>query len=118
MPAGGLFSTAEDVARFCQMVLNGGLAHGKRYLSEEAVQQMTSKQTGNEIKDGYGFGWSVGNGLFGHGGAFATNMTVDRNRGLILIYMVQHSGFPKDGAKAFDLFKEVAIEEFGGAAGN
>ena len=47
MPAGGLFSTAADVARFCQMILNGGVLDGKRYLSEAAVQQMTRKQTGD-----------------------------------------------------------------------
>ena len=47
MPAGGLFSTAADVGRFCQMVLNGGTFDGKRYLSEAAVKQMTSKQTGD-----------------------------------------------------------------------
>ena len=57
MPAGGLFSTAADVARFCQMVLNGGEFDGKRYLSEAAVKQMTSKQTG-DLDNGYGLGWS------------------------------------------------------------
>ena len=50
MPAGGLFSTAADVGRFCQMVLNGGVFDGKRYLSEAAVKQMTSKQTGDAVK--------------------------------------------------------------------
>ena len=33
MPAGGLFSTASDVDRFCQMMLKGGVFQGKRYLS-------------------------------------------------------------------------------------
>src|ERR1700730_12075761 len=28
MPAGGLFSTAADVGRFCQMILNGGTYKG------------------------------------------------------------------------------------------
>ena len=56
MPAGGLFSTAATSARFCQMILNGGDFEGKRYLSEAAVKEMTSKQTGDALKDGYGFG--------------------------------------------------------------
>ena len=60
MPAGGLFSTAEDVSKFCRMVLNGGTFEGKRILSESAVKQMTSKQTPESIKDGYGLGWSTG----------------------------------------------------------
>ena len=57
MPAGGLFSTAVDVSRFCQMIHGRGVFHGKRYLSEAAVAQMTSKQTGDSITEGYGLGW-------------------------------------------------------------
>jgi CubicO group peptidase (beta-lactamase class C family) len=113
MPAGGLFSTAADTARFCQMVLNGGTWGGKRYLSEEAVRQMTSKQTGDAVKDNYGLGWSTG-GTFGHGGAHATNMTIDPRRGLITVWMVQETGgFPKDGARAQDAFRRAAQEKFG-----
>ena len=112
-PAGGYFSTAQDMARFCQMILNGGVFEGKRYVSEAAVRQMTSKQTGESLKDGYGFGWSTGDEGCGHGGAYATNMTLDRKRGLILIYMVQHAGFPGDRGKGFDTFKQAAREAFG-----
>jgi CubicO group peptidase (beta-lactamase class C family) len=41
MPAGGLFSTARDLARFCQMILNEGVFEGKRYLSRAAVAELT-----------------------------------------------------------------------------
>ena len=73
MPAGGLFPTAADVGRFCQMVLNGGELNGKRILSEAAVKQMTSRQTAETLKESYGFGFSTGGGTFGHGGAYSTN---------------------------------------------
>jgi CubicO group peptidase (beta-lactamase class C family) len=112
MPAGGLFSTAADVARFCQLVLNDGVLDGKRYLSEAAVQQMTSRQTGEQLKESYGFGWSVSAEGCGHGGACATNMTIDRQRGLILVWMVQHSGFPGNGGQAQDVFRKAALERF------
>ena len=64
MPAGGLFSTAADVAAFCQMLLNGGTHAGKRVLSEDAVRQMTSTQTGDLLnkgkgENGYGLGLST-----------------------------------------------------------
>ncbi len=39
---GGLMSTAEDYARFCQMLLNGGELDGARLLSRKSVQLMTS----------------------------------------------------------------------------
>jgi CubicO group peptidase (beta-lactamase class C family) len=113
MPAGGLFSTAEDVGRFCQMMLNGGVFKGQRLLSEEAVKQMTSKQTGEGIKVGYGLGWSTGGGTFGHGGAYATNMTIDTKRGLITVFLVQHAGFPGDGGQSHAAFKKAAEEQFG-----
>jgi len=112
MPAGGLFSTASDVARFCQMILNGGTLDGRRYLSEAAVKQMTSKQTPSGVKEKYGFGWSTGDGEFGHGGAYATNMTVDKQHGLIFIWMVQHASLPGDGAKSQDAFMQAAKAAF------
>ena len=112
MPAGGLFSTAADLTRFCQMVLNGGELDGKRYLSEAAVKQMTTKQTGDVVKDNYGLGWSTG-GTFGHGGAYATNMTIDPKRGLITVWMVQHAGFPGNGGKSQGVFRKAAEELFG-----
>jgi CubicO group peptidase (beta-lactamase class C family) len=116
MPAGGLFSTAADVGRFCQMVLGGGTFNGKRYLSKEAVKQMTSKQTPAALKVGYGLGWSTGGDTFGHGGAYATNMTVDARRGLILVWMVQQAGgFPRDGGKSQAAFRKAAEELFGKA---
>jgi len=112
MPAGGLFSTASDVGRFCQMILAGGVYNGKRYLSESAVAQMTSRQTSDSIKESYGLGWSTGGSTFGHGGAYSTNMTIDSKRGLITVFMVQHAGFPKDGAKSQDAFKQAAYKQF------
>ena len=113
MPAGGLFSTAQDVAKFCQMVLSGGEFGGKRLLSESAVRQMTQKQTGDSLKEGYGLGWSTGGGTFGHGGAYSTNMTIDPKRRLITIFMVQHSGFPGDGNKSHGAWKQAAEQRFG-----
>jgi CubicO group peptidase (beta-lactamase class C family) len=113
MPAGGLFSTAFDVCRFCQMILNGGEIDGHRYVSESAVKQMTAKQTAETLKDGYGLGFSTGGGNFGHGGALATNMNIDSNRGLITIFLVQHSGFPGDGKNAGGAFRKAAEKIFG-----
>jgi CubicO group peptidase (beta-lactamase class C family) len=115
MPGGGLFSTASDVGIFCQLLLNGGLHKGKRLLSEDAVKQLTSKQTGDAVKDNYGLGLSVGGDWFGHGGAYSTNMNVDVKRGLITVWMVQHAGFPGDGGKSQGAFKKAAEDLFGGA---
>jgi CubicO group peptidase (beta-lactamase class C family) len=112
MPAGGLFSTAADVARFCQMMLNRGELDGRRYLSEAAVAQMTTRQTPDTVKEKYGLGLSIGDGEFGHGGAYATNMTIDPQHGLVFVWMVQHAGFPGDGEKSRDAFMQAAKTAF------
>jgi CubicO group peptidase (beta-lactamase class C family) len=114
VPAGGLFSTAADVGQFCQMVLNGGAYGGRRYLSEAAVREMTSKQTG-ALKEGYGLGWSTGGGTYGHGGAYSTGMTVDPGRGLVTVFLVQHAGFPKGGEGSQAAFRRAAEARFGKA---
>ena len=112
MPAGGLFSTAQDVAVFCQMCLNNGEYKGKRYVSASAVKEMTMRQTPKELKQSWGLGFTANDGVYGHGGAFATNMSVDSKRGLITVWMVQHNGFPKDGAKAQGAFRSTAEKLF------
>jgi CubicO group peptidase (beta-lactamase class C family) len=113
MPAGGLFATAEDVGIFCQMMLNGGMFKGKRYLSEDAVKELTKKQTAKGIDTGYGLGFSTGGGTFGHGGALATDMSIDSKRGLIYVWMVQHAGFPGNGGQSRGAFRKAAEDEFG-----
>lgn len=112
MPAGGLFSTAPDIGRFCQMILNGGQWEGKRYLSETAVKEMTSRQTPAALKQSYGLGWATGGDSFGHGGAYATNMSIDPVRGLVMVFMVQHTGSP-DVGKLNGAFIAAARDTYG-----
>ncbi|WP_166647274.1 serine hydrolase domain-containing protein [Prosthecobacter fusiformis] len=112
MPAGGLFSTAKDVGVFGQMILNGGEWNGHRYISKESLEAMTSRQTPAAVARSYGLGWAVDSDSVGHGGAFATNLSVDKKHGLVLVYLVQHSGFPGEGKKALGAFKSRAIKAF------
>ena len=113
MPAGGLFSTAEDTATFCRMLLNGGELNGERYISETALAELSRKQTPDSIKNGYGLGFSVGGDSFGHGGAHATKMDIFPEQGIAVIWMVQHGGFPGEGKNAHGVFKNWAIQKFG-----
>jgi CubicO group peptidase (beta-lactamase class C family) len=127
-PAGGYFSTAADMGRFCQMLLSGGEWGGQRYVSENALRHMTCCQTKELLgKDGngYGLGFSVSGrpyradgpapaGSFGHGGAYATNMRVDAVRSLVTVWMVQHAGYPgPDGGKIEPAFRKAAEDAFG-----
>lgn len=111
MAAGGLFATAADMSQFYRMLAGGGELDGRRYLSEEAVTTMTSKQTG-DLPNQYGFGFSTGDRV-GHGGAYSTNSYLDKKQGVILIWLVQHAGFPGQGSQAQEAFRRAAIERFG-----
>lgn len=115
IPAGGLFSTADDVARFCQMMLNKGAFGGKRYLSEESVRLITTKETGNAVSESYGFGWHVGDGYFEHSGAYKTDMKVDAKSGLILVFLVQHANdwSTQERQQLIDALEQKAIAALG-----
>jgi CubicO group peptidase (beta-lactamase class C family) len=68
---GGMVSTLNDLARFTQMVLNGGKLGGKQYLSPKAFDLMTTDQVGPASgvdRDyfyfpGDGFGYGLGFGV-------------------------------------------------------
>jgi CubicO group peptidase (beta-lactamase class C family) len=113
MPAGGLFSTADDVGQFCRMLLNRGELDGKRVLSEAAVAELSKRQTPSTLKESYGLGFAVGPDWFGHGGAHATNMDIRPEQGLATVWMVQHAGFPGMGGQAQGVFRNWALSEFG-----
>jgi CubicO group peptidase (beta-lactamase class C family) len=113
MPAGGLYSTAADVAKFCQMLLNGGVLNGKRYISEAALKQLQTKQTGEGL-NAYSLGFSLNDTAFGHGGAHATHMTIDPAKGIVMVFMVQHTGGWRtdDGKKILPAFQAAAAARF------
>jgi CubicO group peptidase (beta-lactamase class C family) len=92
IPAGGLFSDAFDVARFCQMLLDGGAFQGKRLLSEKAVAAITHKETPPNVHTPYGFGMYEETDGFRHGGALKSEMYVDTQHGLVRIFMIQKTG--------------------------
>ena len=94
MPAGGLFSTAADLAPLLPDGAQRRRASTASATSPEtAVKQMTSKQTARRPQ-GRATAWAgpPAAARFGHGGAYATNMTIDPKRGLITVFMVQHAG--------------------------
>jgi CubicO group peptidase (beta-lactamase class C family)/poly(3-hydroxybutyrate) depolymerase len=128
-PNGGLFSTAPDYARFCQMVLRAGELGGKRYLKPETVKLMTTVQTGDlktgfTTGNGWGLGWCVvrepqgitavlSPGTFGHGGAYGTQAWIDPTAKRVYILMVQRANFPNsDASDVRKGFQEAASEAF------
>jgi CubicO group peptidase (beta-lactamase class C family) len=99
----GLLSTAEDYARFLQMLENGGELDGVRILSPKTVEIMTVNQVGDLYDtwgQGFGLGFWVTNdlgktgemgsvGAFGWGGAYFTTYWVDPVERLVAVFMTQ-----------------------------
>lgn len=107
---GGLFSTTHDILRYGMMLANNGELAGKRYLSFAAIGELRKEQTGS-TKVNYSLGYHLRNGMFGHDGAYGTDLSVNPKTGMIAIFMVQCTS--GDQWKARDAFLEKAAEAFG-----
>ena len=114
--AGGLYSTAGDYARFCQMLLNGGRLDGASILGRKTVDMMMRNHLTlldppvNQFGPAEGFGlggyvvldvarWgvAVSPGLYGWSGAASTTYFIDREEDLYAIALMQHIPNEKPG---------------------
>lgn len=85
----GLFATADDVARYCRMILAGGMGARGRVLAPASVALMTSNQSPpwSRARRGLGFDIDTGYsaprgdlfpvGSFGHTGFTGTSLWID-----------------------------------------
>ncbi len=113
IPGSGLFSTAVDMAHFCQMYLNNGVYDGKTLLTPASVQALTTKETPPNVKTQYGYGWATDHDTYSHGGSFHTFMHVWPQKGLITIFMTQiESNWPKGGEVIIPHFQDLALSTF------
>lgn len=116
----GLFSTADDMGRYCRMMLNGGTLDGRRILSEMTVREMTR---GRCLPDGtgcrgYGFDVSTGyssargnlfeaGSTYGHTGFTGTMFWVDpHHRGYVVL--LTNAVHPDGKGTVIDLRRRVA----------
>ena len=134
---GGLYSTASDYARFCQMLLHGGTFKGHRYLSTSAMKFLMNPQTSDlptgffqsEVygQRGTNYGWGIATcilrtphegvpemlspGTYGHGGAWGTQAWIDPVKGVAYVLMVQRSNFPNsDASEVRRAFQQAAVD--------
>ena len=85
IPAGGVWSTAEDMQRFMRLLLNEGSATGEQIISQTAINQMLSTQfTGHSLLTGYSLGMEEQR--FGVIRAFSKGGAVPGFRSILIIY--------------------------------
>ena len=115
----GLFTTAADLSRFAQMMLNGGKLNGRRIFKSETVQLMTSVHTPKGMKAKRGLGWDIdspyssprGNhfkiGGYGHTGWTGGSLWIDPATRTIVILMTSRT-HPDGRGNVIALRREVA----------
>ena len=106
---GGLFSTASDYARFCEMLLEGGQFNGVRLLAPRTVEMMRTNHVMPEplktMRAGTGWGLDfsvvmdaaeagepVSNGTYSWYGIAGTWFWIDPVKDLAFVGMIQHTG--------------------------
>ena len=95
----GLFSTANDLAIYCQMILNGGSYGGVRVLSPLTVAQMTRPRIVSSSGNTRGLGWDINTsystnrgelfplGSFGHTGFTGTSIWIDPASEMFVVFL-------------------------------
>jgi CubicO group peptidase (beta-lactamase class C family) len=106
---GGLFSTTHDIIRYGLMLANDGELEGKRYLSHASMDELRKEQTGT-TKVNYSLGYHLRNGMFGHDGAYGTDLSVNPATGMVAVFMVQCTSGDQWAAR--DAFLKEATKVF------
>jgi uncharacterized protein YbbC (DUF1343 family)/CubicO group peptidase (beta-lactamase class C family) len=95
----GLFSTADDLAIYCQMILNGGRYREARILSPLSVAEMTRPRIVSENGWTRGVGWDINTsfssnrgdlfplGSFGHTGFTGTSLWLDPASRMFVVFL-------------------------------
>jgi serine-type D-Ala-D-Ala carboxypeptidase len=114
----GLFSSADDLAVFAQMMLNKGSFKGVRILSPLGVEKMTSVYLRAEFS-GRGLGWDLdsayatnqgdlfGENSYGHTGYTGTSIWIDPDTQTFVIFLTNRV-HPNDKGKILSVRSKIA----------
>lgn len=95
----GLFTTADDLAMYAQMILNGGEYRGARILGPMTVAEMSRPRMVTETGGSRGAGWDINTsfstnrgdvfplGSFGHTGFTGTSIWIDPASNMFVIFL-------------------------------
>lgn len=105
----GLFSNAEDLAKLCQVMLNGGGYGNDTFFSQEIIDEFTAAKNSEDIDWGLGwwrkdnndtstrianFGAESGDGTYGHTGWTGTITIIDPVNNIVVVYLASTKNSP------------------------
>lgn len=114
----GMFGTAADVGRFCELILNRGRYRGRPLLSEESVRAMTTDQCGGNVGVRRGFGFDIespysaprgrrlSRSSFGHTGWTGVSLWIDPESDAYVVLLT--NAIHPDGHKDLKEFRSDA----------
>ncbi|MEN8905308.1 MAG: serine hydrolase domain-containing protein [Clostridiales bacterium] len=86
----GVFSNTEDLAKFCSMLMAGGVYKGKRIIDENLLKESLSNNTIG-LNDNRGYGWvnyiEEDSNYFGHTGFTGTGMWLNLKKDMFVILL-------------------------------
>ena len=115
-PAGGLYTSANDLGQLLALVMNGGEADGNRLLQAASIDAMLAKQTfpGLVEKSGEGIFWTYSSsGLIGHDGGdhgVNTGMFYNPETGIGIVVLT-NSGPAHSASPLYTLIRQITTGE-------
>ncbi len=123
----GLFSSAQDLARFARLMLDRGTLDGRKILSERAVKLMTSPFISRNGTVARGLGWDIDSpysapkgrlfseASFGHTGYSGSSIWIDPKQDLFVIMLTNRLNYRN--SRQFNQLRSdistIAVAEFG-----
>jgi CubicO group peptidase (beta-lactamase class C family) len=112
----GMFSSARDLARFAQMLLNGGEYGGRRFINANTIAQFTRRQSESSSR---ALGWdtpsansSAGDYFsttsFGHTGFTGTSIWMDPEQDVFVILLTNRVNPTRANQKVGPLRRALA----------
>lgn len=125
----GMFSTAADLANFCQMMLSGGIWEKRRLLPESVVNDFTRRSQLPQFP-GRGFLWEVEESsihrptllsprAYGHSGYTGQSVWVDPVKGIFILVLTNRTAIADHYAKKPEQYRararigDAALRELG-----
>jgi CubicO group peptidase (beta-lactamase class C family) len=123
----GLFSTADDLAVFCRMMLSPGKSEGREIMAQRTVSQMTAPYFSRGGKVARGLGWDISSPYsaprggffsrtsFGHTGYSGASIWLDPDADLFVVLLTTRLEFRKkaDFSQMRSDLSTLAVEAFG-----
>ncbi|MDI6828522.1 MAG: serine hydrolase [Armatimonadota bacterium] len=116
----GLFSSANDLSKFCQMILSGGQWKGRRILSPETINLLGISQVPDKVGRVFGLGWGLsrsypyatslnqgpGKSVLSHSGYTGTWIRIDQLAGTFIIILTNRV-YPDDTSQGAGIQREI-----------